>query len=91
MVNNKLKEPLSIILDVGSLGNGLFQDKNFITSIEVQNGVVAKSLKNFAYGCTALETADLSGLNTTQVTNILSMFENCSILKTVNISSFDLS
>ena len=81
----------SIILDVGSLGNGLFQDKNFITSIEVQNGVVAKSLKNFAYGCTALETADLSGLNTTQVTNILSMFENCSNLKTVNMSSFDLS
>ena len=81
----------SIILDVGSLGNGLFQDKNFITSIEVQNGVVAKSLKNFAYGCTALETADLSGLNTTQVTNILSMFENCSNLKTLNMSSFDLS
>lgn len=40
---------------------------------------------------TALASADLSGLNSSKVTSMISMFNGCSALETVNLTGFDIS
>lgn len=40
---------------------------------------------------TALTRADLSGLNSSKVTSMISMFNGCSALETVNLTGFDIS
>ena len=43
------------------------------------------------YGCTSLETLDMSYINTTKVTNMSNVFNGCTNLKTLNVDGFDLS
>jgi len=67
------------------------EDKNFLTSVTVKKGVIALNLSRLFYNCQYLESADLSGLDTSVVTKFTAMFYNCSNLKTIDISSFDMS
>ncbi len=50
-----------------------------------------KSARYMFYNCTALEKADLRGLNTSRVTNTTGMFHNCSKLQELNMSGWDTS
>lgn len=47
------------------------------------------SLAELFKGCKGLEAADLSGMDTTGVTDMHSMFEGCTRLRELDISSFD--
>ena len=48
------------------------------------------SLKEFFYNCTSLETiSDLEYLNTANITDMSSMFWNCSYLKSLDLTKFD--
>ena len=48
------------------------------------------SLKEFFYNCTSLETiSDLEYLNTANITDMSSMFWNCSNLKSLDLTKFD--
>jgi surface protein len=42
-------------------------------------------------GCSSLESINLSGLDTSMVTNMCNMFSGCSSLESLNLSSFDTS
>jgi surface protein len=43
------------------------------------------------YGCSLLASLDLSGFDTSNVTNMGSMFYNCSSLSSLNLSNFEIS
>lgn len=49
------------------------------------------TLEDFFRNCEQLETADLSGFETSEVYSLSGIFANCTALKTVNLSSFDTS
>ena len=42
------------------------------------------------YGCSSLESIDLSNFNTSSLAIMFSMFYKCSSLKSINISNFDI-
>lgn len=54
-------------------------------------GVIAKTGVGLFCGCKNLESVDLSGLDTSQVTSLSCMFYNCTNLTSVDFSMFDLS
>ncbi|MBR5577559.1 MAG: Ig-like domain-containing protein, partial [Lachnospiraceae bacterium] len=49
------------------------------------------NLKDMFYGCSNLETIDLSGLSTSNVTDMTRMFGGCNQLRTLDVSSFNTS
>ena len=51
----------------------------------------AENCRTLLYGCINLKEADLSGLDTSNVTNMNSMFYNCSALEELDVSNFDTS
>ena len=65
--------------------------RQLIRSVVVEEGVSATSLEGMFYECASLTSADLSKLDTSQVTNMKLMFCFCSSLTSVNLSSFDTS
>ena len=61
-----------------------------ITSVVVEPGVVAPANSSYLfYGCSKLESLDLSGLDTSQVTRMYGMFLDCSALASLDLSHFD--
>ena len=78
-------------------------NKNDITSVVVKKGVrVTREVFYSNHGllisasfmfrdCQNLASADLSGLDTSRVENMLYMFEGCSSLASIDLSSFDTS
>ena len=71
---------------------GPFHEKrDSITSIKIHPGV--KSNKGFQlfYDCSALTSLDVSGLDTSSITDMSGMFEGCSSLTSLDLSSFDTS
>ena len=50
-----------------------------------------ESMSGMFSGCTSLASVDLSGLNTSGVTNMSNMFRGCSSLASLDLSSFDTS
>lgn len=85
-----IKNTLSI---EGYLRAGLFESSRNLTTInglDKINTSKATSLQNM-FKNTAVTSLDLSTFDTRNVTNMASMFEATSNLKTVNLSSFDTS
>lgn len=66
----------------GKIKRIVFQSKNGL------NVKLQKSARELFSGLYVLESADLSGLDTSQVENMQSMFSGCSKLKNLNLSSF---
>ena len=62
-----------------------------ITSVEVKPGVSIPSASGLFSGCTSLLSADLSGLDTSEVTDMSSMFAGCSSLAALDVSGWDTS
>ena len=62
-----------------------------ITSISFAKGVSAQTCYSMFYGARKLVLADLSGLDTSEVTNMKEMFKNCYTLKSVDLSVIDTS
>ncbi len=60
-----------------------YYQRETITAVKVATGVSAQTCANMFDGCTNLGTADLSGLDTSAVTNMSSMFANCPALTNV--------
>ncbi len=66
--------------------------RNSITSAKVEPGVSATgSLAYMFYYCSKLVSLDLSGFDTTSVTDMSHMFEDCASLLLLDISNFDTS
>lgn len=62
-----------------------------ITSAQVSGTVHAKTCFAMFSACSSLKTLDLSGLDTSQVTDMDSMFSGCSSLETIDLSILDTS
>lgn len=60
-----------------------------ITSVVIEPGVAAQSCITMFSGCWYMTSADLSGLDTSQVTSMEGMFSGCWALKSLNLSTFD--
>ncbi|MGT4666020.1 BspA family leucine-rich repeat surface protein, partial [Enterococcus hirae] len=54
-------------------------------------GLGDRNLDRVFYECSALQTVDLTGLDTSQVTRMDYMFYNCSALQTVDLTGLDTS
>ena len=64
-----------------------------ITSITINNGTVKTgefAVALFA-GCVNLESVDLSGLDTSETSDMTEMFDSCGSLLTIDLSGFDTS
>ena len=67
-----------------------YSHRESITSAVVETGVVAPADSSYLfYGCSKLESLDLSGLDTSHVISMRAMFCSCSTLVTLDLSSFD--
>ena len=62
-----------------------------ITSAVIEPGVIAKTCFHMFSECTNLVSVDLSGLDTSQATDMGCMFTECAALKTVNFQGVDAS
>ena len=63
-----------------------------ITSVRVEGAVEAKgSLKDMFSNCALVESMNLSGLFTSDVTNMHGMFASCHSLRSLDLSSWDTS
>ena len=62
-----------------------------ITSAVIEPGVIAETCFHMFMECTNLVSVDLSGLDTSQVTDMGGMFTECAALKTVNFQGVDAS
>lgn len=65
--------------------------KNSIISVTIKKTVIAKTTQKAFYGCESLRSIDLSGLDTSNVTDMSDMFRGCSSLASLDLSSFDTS
>ena len=67
--------------------------KDDITSLVVKGNVRfgSPSARQMFYQCSKLAAVDLTGLDTSQVTDISQMFEGCKSLKSADLSGFDTS
>ena len=48
-------------------------------------------MKSMFYGCSSLETIDLSNFNTFNVTDMNYMFYGCNSVKSIDLSHFDMA
>ena len=65
--------------------------KNSIISATIKKTVIAKTASSAFYDCKSLRSVDLSGLDTSKVTDMSDMFYNCSSLASLDLFSFDTS
>lgn len=71
---------------------GPFTDSAYdITSFVIKHGVSSVSCAGMFYNMPELKSVDLSGFNTSSVTDMSSMFNGCSSLTALDLSSFDTS
>ena len=78
----------------GSSLQGLFSNMDGLSSIEglaYLDTSQVTDMSNMFYGCSALQTLDVSKFDTSRVTNMGSMFNGCSALQTLDVSSFNTS
>jgi surface protein len=67
-----------------------YSHNNYITSVIIEDGVSGgTSLHKMFNSCKALTSVDLSGFNTTNVTDMSYMFYYCESLTSVDLSSWD--
>ena len=62
-----------------------------ILSVRIESGVVALTCYQMFFGCANAATFDLSGLDTSKVTNMSLMFYDCVLPTILNVSGFDTS
>ena len=62
-----------------------------IHDVVVKGNVKARTCKSLFSGCTMLQSVDIKGLDTSEVTDMSRMFQNCSKLETLDVSSLDTS
>ena len=67
-----------------------WRGKDFI-SVSLEGKVVAPSAQRMFSECSSLESADLSGLDTSSAEDMSNMFWRCSSLSSVNFSTLDMS
>lgn len=65
--------------------------KNSIISATIKKTVIAKTTQKAFYDCKSLRSIDLSGLDTSSVTDMSFMFSGCSKLSSLDLSSLDTS
>ena len=66
--------------------------RHAVKSVSVEKGVLAPADSGYLFGgLYAAETLDLSGLDTSQVTNMGDMFFACSSLRSLDLSGWDTS
>ena len=65
--------------------------KNSIISATINKTVIAKTASGAFYDCKSLRSIDLSGLDTSKVTDMSDMFARCSSLASLDVSSLDTS
>ena len=65
--------------------------KNSIVSAKIKKTVTAKIASKAFYKCESLQSVDLSGLDTSKVTDMSSMFSGCSSLASLALSPLDTS
>ena len=71
----------------------VFRGNTAITSVIIDDGVTtaSNSMAEMFYGCAALKTADLRGLDTTGVTSLRRLFSECKKLVSVDVTGWDTS
>ena len=65
--------------------------KASIKSAVIEPGVVAATCKDMFLGCSNMTSIDLSGLDTSEVTDMSGMFNYCISLSSLDVSGFDTS
>ena len=65
--------------------------KNSIISATIKKTVIAKTASRAFYDCKSLRSIDLSGLDTSSVTDMSGMFYGCISLASLDLSSLDTS
>ncbi len=74
------------------LCDGAFQNNTTLTSVTMSEGVkFSQWMQSLFYGCSALTHVDVSGADTSGVTDMRYMFSGCTALETLDLSSFDMS
>ena len=68
-----------------------YNSRASITSAVIKPGVSASTCVKFFYSMNRCTTIDISGLDTSNVTNMSGMFRNCSSLTNLDVSNFDTS
>lgn len=68
-----------------------YSRRDSIKSAVVEPGVSARTCYAMFYGCSSLASLDLSGLDTSRVTDMGSMFVRCSSLSSLDLSPLDTS
>ena len=77
-------------LSVG--GNAPWQAQaSSITSVDIADGILAVNLSGMFRGCSSLVTADLSNLDTSELSSMDTMFSACTSLLLVDLSGFNTS
>jgi surface protein len=88
---------------LGGTGTGTLQDwsgytsvpwytqRSSITSVVIEQGVSAQTCYDMFYYCRSLTSVDLTGLDTSAVTDMGYMFSGCSALTAVNLTGLDTS
>ncbi len=66
-----------------------FSNLTEIEGIEYLNTSCVTTMSGMFYGCSALETIDVSNFDTRAVTDMIDMFNACTALQTLDLSSFD--
>ena len=71
----------------------VFRGNTAITSVTIDDGVTiaSDSMAEMFYGCSALKTADLAGLDTAGVTSLRRVFSECKKLVSVDVTGWDTS
>ncbi len=62
-----------------------------IASVKIEKDVIASTARDMFYGCSSLASLDLSGLDTSDVTDMSGMFRGCSSLTYLDVSGFNTS
>lgn len=88
--NIVLNEPMKYFIPYKCFLNNNKQIKE-IKKIQFDKNYVFTNAMYFLAGCTALISANLSNLDTSNVTNMNNMFDECSKLESLDLSSFDTS
>ena len=67
------------------------EQRDSITSVVIEPGVSTTWANYMFYYCTNLVTADLSGLDASNATNFISMFDGCQKLETIDLGGLQTS
>ena len=83
---------VSRVFSSGTVPWGNYKEQIFSIAVGDSTHIISPaSLKGWFYNCTKAEDIDLSGLDTSRITDMSDTFYNCSELSVVDLKSFDTS